>query len=89
MLIKINYYFKNVLIFIIVIHWIGLGGSTDSLIVDETFFDNGNLKHQRFYKDGKANGKWTHYYDDGNIWIEGDYNNGMRVGLWTTYYKNR
>jgi len=21
------------------------------------FFDNGNLKHQRFFKDGRANGK--------------------------------
>ena len=64
------------------------GQSADSLIVDETFFDNGNLKHQRFYKNGKADGKWTHYYNNGNIWIEGNYNKGIQVGLWTTYYKN-
>ena len=64
------------------------GRIADSLIVDETFFDNGNLKHQRFYKDGKADGKWTHYYNNGNIWIEGNYNKGIQVGLWTTYYKN-
>ena len=41
--------------------------STDTLIVDESFYDNGNIKHQRFYKDGKANGKWTHYYKNGNF----------------------
>ena len=70
--------------------FIGLawGQGTDSLIVDESFYDDGKLKYQRFYKDGKASGKWTHYYDDGNIWIEGNYNNGIQVGLWTTYYKN-
>ena len=64
------------------------GQGTDSLIVDKSFYDNGKLKYQRFYKDGKANGKWAHYYDDGNTWIEGNYNNGIKVGLWTTYYKN-
>ena len=64
--------------------FIGLawGQGTDSLIVDKSFYDNGKLKYQRFYKDGKANGKWTHYYDDGNIWIEGNYYNGIQVGLW-------
>ena len=65
-----------------------LSQSIDSLIVDESFYDNGKLKYQRLFKDGKANGKWTHYYDDGNIWIEGNYNNGIQEGLWTTYYKN-
>ena len=70
--------------------FIGLtwGQGTDSMTVDKSFYDNGKLKYQRFYKDGKANGKWTHYYDDGNIWIEGNYYNGIQVGLWTTYYKN-
>ena len=62
--------------------------SADSLIVDKSFYDNGNLKYQRFYKDGKANGRWTHYYENGNIWIEGAYKNGIQVGLWTTYYNN-
>ena len=62
--------------------------TTDSLVVDESCYDNGNLKYQRFYKYGKANGRWTHYYGNGNIWIEGDYKNGIQVGLWTTYYNN-
>ena len=70
--------------------FIGLawGQIADSFIVDKTLFDNGNLKHQRFYKDGKTNGKWTHYYKNGNIWIEGNYNDGIQVDLWTIYYKN-
>ena len=73
------------LILLIGVSW---GQSIDSLVVDESSYDNGNLKHQRFYNDGKANGKWTHYYYDGNVWIEGNYKNGIQVGLWTTYYKN-
>ena len=36
-------------------------------MVDETFFESGNLKHQRFYKNGKADGKWTHCYKNGNV----------------------
>ena len=28
--------------------------SADSLVVDESFYDDGNLKYQRFYKNGKA-----------------------------------
>ena len=49
------------------------GQSTDSLIVDESFYDNGNLKHQRFYKDGKADGKWTFYNEDGTVYEEKEY----------------
>ena len=83
---KINKMIRHIALLIFIgFAW---GQSADSLIVDETFFDNGNLKHQRFYKDGKADGKWTHYYNNGNIWIEGNYNKGIQVGLWTTYYKN-
>ena len=62
--------------------------TTGSLTSDESFYNNGNLEYQRFYKYGKADGKWTHYYENGNIWIEGNYNDGIKVGLWTTYYKS-
>ena len=64
------------------------GQSADSLNVDESFYDSGNLRYQRFYIDGKAHGKWTHYYDGNNIWIQGNYKKGIKLGLWTTYYKN-
>ena len=49
------------------------GQGTDSLIVDKSFYDNDKLKYQRFYKDGKANGKRTHYYDDGTVYEEKEY----------------
>ena len=65
-----------------------LGGSNNTLIKDEAFYDNGNKKYQRYYKDGKADGKWTHWYESGNTWIEGHYSNGIRVEIWTTYYEN-
>ena len=58
----------------------------NSLILDESFYDNGNKKYQRYYKDGKAQGTWIHYYDNGNIWTEGNYKNGIQENLWVSYY---
>ena len=76
-------------IFFILFTDVIFGQSNDSLNIDESFFDIGNLRYQRSYKDGKAHGKWTHYYDGDNIWMQGNYNKGIRLGLWATYYKNR
>ena len=38
------------------------GEGRGHILVDEQLYDNGNIKHQRTYKDGFANGKWVHYY---------------------------
>ena len=56
--------------------------------VDEQFYDNGNIKHQRTYKDGFANGKWVHFYKNGNVWVESNYQNGIKTGTWITYYES-
>ena len=58
------------------------------LFVDEQLYDNGNIKHQRTYKDGFANGKWVHYYKNGNVWVESNYQNGIKTGTWITYYES-
>ena len=60
----------------------------DDLILKKSFYSNGNEKYQRYYKNGKAHGKWLHRFSNGQLWIEGEYNNGIQVGLWTTYYDN-
>ena len=60
----------------------------DDLILKKSFYSNGNEKYQRYYKDGKAHGKWLYRFSNGQLWIEGEYNNGIQVGLWTTYYDN-
>ena len=78
------YKYISLLLFLILVY----GQSSNALILDEAFYDNGKIKHQRFYKDGIADGKWKHYYENGNIWIEANYKNGIKVGLWTTYYQN-
>ena len=76
--------YKSLMFFI----GVAFGQSTDTLNVDESFYESGNLRYQRSFKEGKAHGKWTHYYDGDNIWIQGNYNKGIQLGLWTTYYKN-
>jgi antitoxin component YwqK of YwqJK toxin-antitoxin module len=40
------------------------------------------------YKDGKRDGKWTHWYEDGLKLQEGNYKDGKRDGMWTTWYEN-
>ena len=73
-----------------ILFFIGLSWSQNAhnLIEDISHYNSGNLKYKRFYQNGNAHGKWSHFYDNENIWIEGYYNNGIKVGLWTTYHKN-
>ena len=37
------------------------------IFVDEQFYDNGKIKHQKTYEGGFVNGKWVHFYKNGNV----------------------
>jgi antitoxin component YwqK of YwqJK toxin-antitoxin module len=39
----------------------------------EEFWDNGNLKSQKYFKDGNEDGKWTEWYENGQIQSCGEY----------------
>ncbi len=46
------------------------------------FHDNGQVKQEGNYLNGKLQGKWVSYNEDGNKEAIGEYNNGVKVGKW-------
>jgi len=52
-------------------------------VVKGTFFhDNGTVKQEGTYKDGKLDGQWVMYNDEGKKVALGEYNNGEKTGKW-------
>lgn len=46
------------------------------------YYENGNIKQEGTYKDGKLHGNWTSYNLDGTKQSIGEYANGMKTGKW-------
>jgi antitoxin component YwqK of YwqJK toxin-antitoxin module len=52
-------------------------------LVKVTYYhDNGKVKQEGFYKDGKVHGKWISYAENGKKLSLGEYNNGVKSGKW-------
>ncbi len=54
----------------------------DQMVKSTYYYDNGQVKQQGFYKDGKLHGTWTAYNEDGTKQSIGEYNNGEKTGKW-------
>lgn len=55
----------------------------ETQLVKATYYhDNGQVKQEGFYKDGKLHGKWVAYNEDGTKQAMGEYNNGVKTGKW-------
>jgi antitoxin component YwqK of YwqJK toxin-antitoxin module len=55
----------------------------DNQLVKATYYyDNGNVKQEGSYKDGKLHGKWVAYNEDGTKQAMGEYTNGEKCGKW-------
>jgi len=46
------------------------------------FHDNGQIKQEGNYLNGKLQGKWVSYNENGNKIAIGEYANGVKVGKW-------
>jgi len=60
-------------------------------VVDKTrytYHENGEIKSEEYYINGKRDGKWTSWYEDGLKLSEGNYKDGKRDGKWTSWYEN-
>ena len=53
-----------------------------------TYYENGQIKKEENYKDGKKDGKWTDWFDNGQIQFEINYKDGKLHGSVTSWYKN-
>ena len=51
-------------------------------------YENGQLKSEGNWKDGKMEGLWKYYYENGQLELEGNQKDGKTDGLWKKYYEN-
>ncbi len=58
------------------------------LIKATYFYDNGQIKQEGFYKDGKVHGKWISYSEAGEKTAIGEFNRGQKTGKWFFWNKN-
>jgi len=55
----------------------------ENQMVKATYYhDNGQVKQEGFYKDGKLHGQWISYNENGTKQSMGEYNNGTKAGKW-------
>ncbi|MDH7446003.1 toxin-antitoxin system YwqK family antitoxin [Aquimarina sp. 2201CG14-23] len=53
------------------------------------FYDNGEIRQQGFYKDGKLHGEWKAYNATGKKIAMGQYHNGVKTGKWFFWNDNK
>jgi len=52
-------------------------------LVKATYYhENGKIKQEGFYKEGKVHGKWISYAENGKKTSLGEYKNGEKTGKW-------
>jgi antitoxin component YwqK of YwqJK toxin-antitoxin module len=54
----------------------------DNMVKATYYYDNGQVKQEGFYLDGKLHGKWISYTEAGARQTMGEYDNGAKVGKW-------
>ena len=60
----------------------------DSKVGIYDVYENGQLKQQSNFKDGKEDGKFTSYYENGQLKKEVNYINGEEDGVYKSWYEN-
>ena len=54
--------------------------------INKEYYENGTIKEEVSYSNGKLNGTFKEYYEDGALKSEGNYNNGLMDGIVKEYY---
>lgn len=54
--------------------------------MQRTYWDNGKLKSECRYVDGKLDGLYKTWYENGQVFQDGQYANGMMDGSWLIFY---
>jgi len=52
------------------------------------YYQNGQVKEEPSFKDGKKHGDWVRYFPNGDIMGTRTFVAGLKEGLWIEYYKN-
>jgi antitoxin component YwqK of YwqJK toxin-antitoxin module len=60
----------------------------EACILQQEYYESGQLKEEYNYIDGKRNGLYQLYYESGQLWVKCNYINDKRNGLFQLYYDN-
>lgn len=52
------------------------------------YYENGQLKYDADFEEGKEVGEWITYFENGQIKSKGVYEAGEKKGEWITYFEN-
>ena len=63
-------------------------GDNQELVREIDYYENGQIFFEKYFKNGKREGKWTSYYEKGQIQYEGHWEDGKAEGKYTMYYEN-
>ncbi|MDP7028224.1 MAG: hypothetical protein QF380_07445 [Candidatus Marinimicrobia bacterium] len=54
--------------------------------INKEYYEDGTIKEEVSYSNGKLNGIFKEYYEDGSLKSEGNYHNGVMDGIIKEYY---
>ncbi|MCU4187731.1 membrane-binding protein [Flavobacterium sp. HXWNR29] len=54
----------------------------DQMVKATYYYENGQVKQEGYYLDGKLHGKWVAFNEDGTKQSMGEYNKGAKSGKW-------
>jgi len=63
-------------------------GVAKTMVREQMFYPDGQLRMEGEYKNGQKDGHWISYYNNGNPWSEGFYKEGRNEGKTTTWHEN-
>ncbi len=53
-----------------------------------SYYENGNLKSEGYYRNNKPTGYWNYYYENGKLKMRGQLKGKSTHGVWQYYYEN-
>ena len=53
-----------------------------------SYFQNGNIKSEGFYKSNEPTGYWNYFYEGGKLKMRGQLRGNSNYGLWKYYFEN-
>ena len=57
-------------------------------LLNDKFYDNGQLKFEVSFNLEKRDGIWEGWYENGQPKFKGEYQNGLKINEWVEYYSN-
>ena len=54
----------------------------------ESFYDDGQLRARRHYRDGQEDGLWENFHENGQLDRRGNYVDRIQDGLWEWFYED-